>query len=624
YLVDEANIESHGMGYHPDSTLANKPEWQKAHLERVASMVERDKNHACVIVWSLGNEAGDGINFTAAKAWLSGRDPTRPVQYERAELGPNTDIFCPMYATIGELEEYASQPQERPLIMCEYAHAMGNSVGNLQDYWDVIERYPLLQGGFIWDWADQGLRRTDEEGRQYWAYGGDFGDYPNDGNFNCNGLVFPDREPHPALFEVKKVYQYVKVKPVELPAGKVEVFNCYDFTGLDFVELAWELEADGEVLQGGTLPKLKIGPHRSRQVRIPFTRPAAAPGKEYLLNLRFLCAGDSGLLPRGHEVAWEQFVLPLGTGAPPVLETDSLPGLQLEESAGEVTVSGRGFSITVDKRSAALVSYRYGDLELVRHGPVPEFWRAPIDNETGNDMPARLGVWRKAGAVRQVRRVAVAKLASGAVEVALDLYLPAVQADYRLSYTVFPSADVVVLNSFVPGRKQPDLPRYGMSLTVPGALCNIRWYGRGLQESYWDRKSGARVGVYSGTVEDQFVPYVRPQENGNKTDVRWVALTDDQGAGLLAVGLPLLSVSAGYYTVEDLEKADHPCELRPREDITLHLDYKQMGVGGDNSWGAQAHPAYRLPAREYSYSFRLRPFSCKQDSPAGLAKQRLF
>ncbi|HUU29895.1 MAG TPA: glycoside hydrolase family 2 TIM barrel-domain containing protein [archaeon] len=623
YLIDEANIESHGIGYDPDKTLANKPEWKKAHLDRTVRMVERDKNHPSVIIWSLGNEAGDGPNFEATSAWIHQRDPSRPVQYERAELRPHTDIYCPMYARIEEIEAYASRPQKRPLIMCEYAHAMGNSVGNLKDYWDVIEKYPQLQGGFIWDWVDQGLRKKNEEGQEFWAYGGDFGDYPNDGNFLINGLVFPDRVPHPSLYEVKKVYQYIKVKPVDLTKGAVEIFNNYDFSSLDFVEATWELKADDLVLQSGVLPKLNLGPHQSRKIRIPFQKPEIKPGTEYWLNLSFARSQASPLVPEGHEVAWEQFALPFAAIESTPVDMKDLPALQLAESPGQAEVKGQDFSVVIDKENAMLISYRYRGQELIKRGPVPNFWRAPIDNDRGNGMPDRLGVWRKAGEIRQVRKVAVKKVSPKLVRVEAAVYLPAVQADYELSYSIFATGDLVVSNSFNPGREQPDMPRYGMRMTIPGEFSSFTWYGRGPHETYQDRKSGARVGIYSGTVDEQLVPYVRPQENGNKTDVRWVALTNDQGVGLLAVGMPLLSVSAQHYTMQDFEKAGHPFELSRRDDITLNLDYKQMGVGGDDSWGALPHPEYRLPVKPYSYSFRLRPFSYGEISPFELSKQRL-
>jgi beta-galactosidase len=623
YLVDEANIESHGMGYEPDSTLGNNPLWKKAHLDRTSRMVERDKNHPAVIIWSLGNEAGDGVNFEATSAWVHSRDKTRPVQYERAELRPHTDIYCPMYARIPEIEAYARQPQTRPLILCEYAHAMGNSTGNLQDYWNVIEKYPQLQGGFIWDWVDQGLRKKDQKGREFWAYGGDYGDFPTDGNFCCNGLVLPDRTPHPALYEVKKVYQYVKVRPVDLAAGLVEVTNKYDFTDLGFADLVWEVMAEGKVLQSGTLPMFKLAPKASTQVRIPFAKIKPEPGVEYFLNLSFRRAGDSPLVPKGHEVAYEQFLLPVSALASPGSGMSGKAPLEVTGDGGKITVKGGDFSLTFDRTEATLLSFVYRGMEMIKSAPVPNFWRAPTDNDHGNHMEERQGVWRKAAGNRQVREVTLERSESGIVRLGAEIYLPAVQSDYELSYTVYPSGDLVISNTFQAGRELIDLPRYGMQLMVPGRFNRFTWFGRGPQENYWDRNTGARVGLYSGTVDEQYFPYVRPQESGNKTDVRWVALTDDQGAGLLAVGLPLLSVSAWHYTILDMERSEHPCELTRLEDIVLNLDYRQMGVGGDDSWGALTHKEYTLPAGRYTYSLRLRPFTAADGAPEALSRQSL-
>ena len=623
YLIDEANIESHGMGYHPDTTLGNNPLWIKSHLDRTVRMVERDKNHPSVIFWSLGNEAGDGVCFDSTYAWVKRRDQTRPVHYERAEMRHNTDVVSIMYPAIEFIERYASRPQSRPYIICEYAHAMGNSVGNLQDYWDVIEKYPLLQGAFIWDWVDQGLRRRAENGEQYWAYGGDFGDWPNDGSFLINGLVFPDRTPQPELYEVKKVYQYIKVEPVDLTAGKVKVINNYDFTNLDFVETHWELAADGEVVQSGKLPELDLAPHSARQVKVPFIRPDLTPGAQYWLNISFITSRELPLVPEGHEIAFEQFALPFDVPAGEPVDMGRLPALKVLEFPDSVRLAGRDFTAAFDKETAALLSYTYKGLKMIERGPEPNFWRAPLDNDRGNEMPVRLGVWKMAGKIRQLRSFEVIRENQHRVSVRARLYLPSVQADYELGYTVFATGDILVSCRFLPGRKLPDLPRFGMQMVIPGGFENFTWYGRGPQENYRDRNTGARVGAYSSTVDGQFVPYVRPQENGNKTDVRWVALTDEGGVGLLAAGIPTLSVSAQHYTMQDIERAEHPHELTRREEIYLNLDYQQMGLGGDNSWGARPHPPYRLPCTEYSYSFRLRPFTPSDGSPVSISRQRL-
>lgn len=617
YLFDEANVESHGMGYDPATTLATKPEWRQTHLERITAMVERDKNHPSVIIWSMGNEAGDGPNFEDASAWIHENDPTRPVHYERALERSHTDIVSIMYSRIEELEAYASKPQTRPFILCEYAHAMGNSVGNLQDYWDVIEKYPVLQGGCIWDWVDQGIRKHYKDGREYWGFGGDFGDDPNDFNFCCNGLVSPDRVPHPSLWEVKKVYQYVKVKQVSAAAGTYEVTNMYDFTNLSSLEWSWTLAKNGVAVQSGRLPSQDIPPRGKATVTIPYRRPEAETGAEYTLTVSFATAGPAPLVPKGHEVAWEQFVLessPEGESAKAV-KSDARP-LTVAESTNEVTVEGKDFSLVFDKTAGTLSSYVYKNVPLMKAGPVPHFWRAPIDNDYGNRMPERLAVWRDAGEKRYVRKVEVAKNGPYGVTITAAMDLWSVGAKYTAVYTIDSAGEIVVTGSFTPGdRELPELPRFGMQMTLPEGFEQMSWYGRGPHSSYWDRKTGAKIGRYSGTVQEQYVAYVRPQENGNKDDVRWVAFTAPNGAGLLACGMPLLSVGVQHYTTADLEQANHPYDLHWQGDITLNLDYRQTGVGGDDSWGARPHKQYTLFPQEYSYSYRLKPFTTDSGLP---------
>ena len=609
YVIDEANIESHGMGYEPDSTLGNNPLWIKAHLDRTQRMLERDKNHPSVIIWSLGNEAGNGVCFDSTYNWTKHRDPSRPVHYERAEQGRNTDIVSLMYSPIEDLLEYASHPQTRPFILCEYAHAMGNSVGNLQDYWDAIESHPVLQGGCIWDWVDQGLRRFDEKGRQFWAYGGDFGDYPNDDNFCCNGIVFPDRKPHPSLFEVKKVYQNVKVRPLDLEKGLVEIVNAHSFVPLDFVTARWELLEDGRVVQSGEMPKLKLAAGEKGRYSIPFKRPAGTGTHEYWLNLRFTRREAAPLVPAGHEVAVEQFRLPFGGAENVPYPGDGPAGgaLVTREDGDSLIVAGQDFRVIFDRNSGLMCTWKSGDRNLFLSGPVPDFWRAPTDNDDGNEMVKRLGVWRKAGDIRQLRLIKVENGSDGRVVVRAQLYLPAVQADYFLEYGIEPSGQIEVHARFKPSREQPELPRFGMRIVLPGGFENVEWYGRGPQENYQDRRTAALVGVYSGTVDGQFTPYVRPQENGYKTDVRWLKLNDGKGGGLLVEGLPVFCFGVSHYAARDLERAAHPKELIRQDEIYLNVDLKQMGVGGDNSWGALPHPQYRLPCLEYEYSFRLRP-----------------
>ena len=622
YVVDEANIESHGMGYGAAS-LGKDPTWMAAHMERTIRMVERDKNHPSIIIWSLGNEGGDGVNFEATSQWIHRRDPTRLVQYERAGGRAYTDIICPQYSAFASLVAYGSSRQDRPLIMSEYAHAMGNSVGNFQDYWDIIETYPHLQGGFIWDWVDQGLRKTADDGRWFWAYGGDFGDRPNDGNFCCNGIVGPDRTPNPSLHEVKKVYQNIKVTPLDLPTGKLRISNKYDFIDLDIAEGFWEVTSDGKMLQEGRLEKLTVGPGQVQEVSIPYRQPTLEPGAEYWLKVSFVLAADARWANKGHVLAWDQFQLSFEPPAPVKVDIATLPKVHLEQSGDAYTITGDDFVLKVGVKSGMLESFIAAGKEMIASPLAANFWRVPIDNDQGNGMADRLGIWKHAWRDRQTTSVSAEQIAPQAVRIAVETTLGAGSSVYRTVFTVYGNGAVVVDNQFQPGDDLPDLPRLGMQMALPAEFSSMVWYGRGPHETYWDRKTAAAVGVYSGPVAAQVHRYVRPQETGNKSDVRWMALTDAQGDGLLVVGIPLVDVSAWPFTMEELEAAKHTHELPQGKTITLNIDYKQMGVGGDNSWGARTHTEYTLPPQPYRYRFCLRPYRPSMGELTTLARQAI-
>lgn len=637
YLVDEANIESHGYAG-TDRPLGNEPAWIPAHLDRTLRMFERDKNHPAVIFWSLGNEAGDGVVFEETYAALKARDPSRPVQYEGAGRAAHTDLYVPMYARIHRIEAYARTNPARPLILCEYAHAMGNSVGNLQDYWDVIDRYPSLQGGFIWDWADQAQLRHDADGKAFWAYGGDYDHprMPNDSNFCNNGLVTADRRPHPHLHEVMKVYQPVRIEAVDLTAGRVRIVNRQDFVGLDRFAFDWRVEADGMPIAAGPLEVADPGPRAAVEVTVPLPVVDPTPGFEYLLTVSAKTARDEPLIPAGHELAWGQLALPWSRPAE-TITLDALSPLAVDESVRYVDVTGTNFALRITKQQGRLTSFEWRGRELLRTGPVPNFWRAPTDNDLGNDMHVRTRVWREAGQRPEVLDVIVEELSPHVVRLRVEMLLPAVGSRYRTTYTVYATGDVVVEADYRAGRSDlPELPRFGMTLTLPGTFDRMTWFGRGPHESYQDRKTGAAVDRFAGTVWEQFHAYTRPQETANKTDVRWMALTDEQGVGLLAVGAPLLSASAWEFPVDeiDFEPLDdlreiivpasqrHGADVRRHDFVTWNIDHKQMGVGGDTSWGARTHPEYTLTAPGYRYRYRLRPLD-PDDDPARLARQAL-
>lgn len=646
YLIDEANIESHGTGYAKDVTLADKPEWGAAHLFRMRNMVERDKNHPSVIIWSMGNEAGDGNNFLNGYKWIKGRDKTRPVQYERAEKETNaperhTDIWCPMYAKIEDIEAYAKDKKnDRPLIMCEYAHAMGNSTGNLQDYWNVIEKYPNLQGGFIWDWVDQGIQKTSPNGEKYWAYGGDFGEpgMPSDGNFCLNGLVWPDRTPHPGLTEVKKVYQYIGFEPVDLRNGLIRVTNKYDFTNLSEFDFEWEVVSDGKVLGSGSIPVLNGEPKGSANYMIPLPQIKPEPGAEYLLNLNFSRTDEWNLVPAEHVYATAQFMLPFEEKKKP-FSPDPLAVLKTNTTGEMLEIAGENMKLVFDLATGRLESYNYKGMDLLLKGPEADFWRPPTDNDYGYGMDKLLGTWKKAGERTKVTRADIGQTQPGKVVVTFTYDIPDEQgkkiAGLATTYSVYGTGDIIVKNQFSKlSQSIPELPRIGMQMQLPAGYSNLKWYGRGPHENYADRKTSAYIGLYESTVSDQYTPYIRPQENGYKTDTRWLTLTDDAGNGLMIAGDPLICFAAlnnihddfespgklSQYRKDAITANTHTIDVKPRDFVNLNVDLGQMGVGGDNSWGAPIHPEYRLLGTKYEYSFRMKPV-VKDDNVMNNAKE---
>lgn len=628
YVIDEADIESHGVPCTPGVTLAQRPEWRAAHLDRAKRMVIRDRNHPSVIMWSLGNEACDGPNFQAAADWIHAVDSSRPIHYEPAWNAPYVDVESRMYKDIAFLQDYATRGPKKPLVLCEYAHAMGNSVGNLQDYWDVIDAHPCLAGAFIWEWADHGIRRTAPDRQEYWAYGGDFGDVPNDGNFCCDGLVLPDRTLHPAMAEVHKVYQHVLIEPVDAPAGRVRIHNKYSFVSLDFLVPTWRLSSSGQAVQQGQLSPLPLGPGESIELTIPLDLALAPAGAECHLTVGLALREATRWAEAGHTVAWEQF--PVDTGAPTpqvILAQSSMPELDLAETESAVTLGGASeagqFEIVIGRQSGAIESFTVDGIGLIASALAPNYWRVPIDNDIGNKMPTRCRVWKHAGRDRRLLQLAVERLGSSAVVVYTHGLLPAGSSRYYTVYSVFGTGDVVITHSLIPQGRLPEIPRIGMQMEMPGVFSTATWYGRGPHENYADRKTGARFGVYSMPTADLVHPYCRPQETGNRCDTRWVMFARPDGIALLAMGMPTIEFSAWPCTMDDLESAKHVHEVLRRERFTVNLDYRQMGVGGDNSWGARPHPEYTMYPMPYTYSFRMRPYAPQMGDPQAIAALRL-
>ncbi len=658
YIIDEANIESHGMGYE-EHTLAKVPAWGPAHLDRTIRMFERDKNHACIITWSLGNEAGFGDNFIRDYQWLKQHDPTRPVQYENPRSAETSDIVCPMYPGIESVRNYAALPRTKPFIMCEYAHAMGNSSGDVWAYWrPIYEGLPHLQGGYIWDWVDQGLRTPVPASRKierldnpkslpldpalgtFFAYGGTFGppDVTSDGNFCENGLVGPDRVPHPGLAEVKKIYQPIQMRAGDLAKAEVEFQNWFDFLPLEnWLAADWRVVAEGQVIQQGRVEGLTLAPREKKKLALPVQPVAPAPGVEYFLEVSFKLKERTPWADAGHEVAWEQFQLPWAAPAL-LIARDTLPPLAVDQGGELIVVRGGNFSTAVSKRTGLLVSLKSADIELLEAPLGPHYWRAPNDNDRGSGMPSMepskgfwqpggMGLWRKAHETWEARLVDVRPVGAGSVVIIVEGWIKAFECAQQIVWTVMGNGEVEVSTTWLPGEKSlPEMPRFGMQTTLRAGFDNLVWLGKGPQETYWDRQA-ARVGLYRGKVKDQYFEYSKPQETGNKEAVRWLALTNAQGRGLLAIGQPLLSANALHASTDDLfcatNKENYYSYMLPkRETVTLNLDLKQRGLGGDNSWGALPHEPFRLSLWPTTYSYRLHVLHGGEDF-AQLARSRV-
>ncbi len=612
YVTDEANIESHGM-YYGKYSLAKNPEWKDAHLDRNVRMVERSKNHPCIIVWSMGNEAGDGENFKTVYDWIKHRDPSRPVHYERAEMGDNTDIFCPQYPGVDALKKYASKHQSKPMIMSEYAHAMGNSTGNLMDLWDVIydRNNKQLQGGYIWDWIDQGLLEHDDAGRPYYTYGGDYGEnMPSDDNFVCNGVIYPDMKPQPGLWEVKYVYQYVRFSNDSLPLGQYKITNFHDFINLNDYDIRWSISENGLEVDHGFV-QVDIKPHQSKIVTIELPFNQGQPDCEYFIDFSVRLKQPKLFLEEGYEVAHDQFALSIPVH--PIAKGEYIAALKAVDNDENIDVNGQNFSICFDKQSGTIKQWVVNGNSLIQKGPVANYWRAPNDNDKGSNMIGRLGVWRETSKNMKVAKISLNTITATSVNVVVELKLPTIESTQIITYKVQGNGRVFVTNQFTPGKKElPDLPRFGMRMVLPVEFDNLKYFGRGPHENYCDRNHSAFVGLYQDKVGNQYEPYVRPQENGYKTNVRWFELRKNNGIGLKISGSPTLGFSALHNPIEDFDQTTHNenkhiNDIIKKDGVFITFDLKQMGVAGDNSWGAQPYEQYTLPADKYEFSFTIEP-----------------
>ncbi len=626
YLIDETNLESH----HFWDRFTKDPDWKGAFLDRCQRMVERDKNHPSIIIWSLGNEAGFGENHIAMAEWIHEYDPTRLVFYNPADNHPCVDLISPMYARPWQVAELAEK-ENRPVFLCEYAHAMGNSCGNLREYWDTIYAHKRLQGGFIWDWVDQGIRQKTISGEEYYAYGGDFGDHPNDGNFLINGLVWPDCEPQPELWEYKKVIQPVEVQALDRWQGHFRILNQYNFTNLNTLDIEWELTENGRIIQEGKFDPIYLPPKRSHVIIIPFEKPELKAGAEYAMTIRFKLANNTPWAKAGHEVAFEQFPILYDVPDAPLLDRETIPDITLYESDKYAVIDGEAIYVFFSKEEGKVKTIRCYGKEIVKDGPILNIWRAPTDNDMGGGQKSNEMLWRESGLdqlEQDVGKVNTKQLDDKTVQISFDAFVSAPGIDqgfnYQAVYTIFGSGDIIIDNSVEPVGEFPPLPKIGLQMTLPNGYEHFEWYGRGPHENYPDRKESARVGRYNCLIDDLYVPYIMPQENGNRCDVRWATLTDTKGLGLLVVGMPWLNISAHHYTTDDFTRAKHTYELKRKDSITLNLDYKMLGLGGDDSWTPMTvHEAYRVEAKPYEFSLRIAPIDVNEEQ-AEIKSNRKF
>ena len=671
YVYDEANIESHGMYYdlRKGGSLGNNPEWLKPHMDRTINMFERNKNYPSVTFWSLGNEAGNGYNFYQTYLWVKEADKNimaRPVNYERAQWEWNSDMYVPQYPGASWLENTGKNGSDRPVAPSEYAHAMGNSTGNLWGQWQAIYKYPNLQGGYIWDWVDQGLLQKDKNGREYWAYGGDFGvNAPSDGNFLCNGLVNPDRGPHPAMAEVKYVHQNVGFEAIDAASGKFRITNRFYFTNLKKYQIHYSVLSNNKTIKSGKV-SLDIAPQASKEFTVPVNGLKSQPGTEYFVNFSVTTVEPEPLIPAGYEIAYDQFQLPIQ--AEKRIYKANGPALTTATSGDELTVSSSKVNFVFNKKSGLVTSYKVDGTEYFKDGfgIQPNFWRAPNDNDYGNGAPKRLQVWKQSSKNFHVTDV---KMTTENKVVSLKAtYLLAAGNLYVVTYRIYPSGIVNVnaqftstdmqaaetevseatrMATFTPGsdaaRKAAsklEVPRIGVRFRLPAQMNNVQYFGRGPEENYIDRNHGTLVGVYKTTADKMYFNYVRPQENGHHTDTRWIALSPDKGNGLAIVADSLIGFNALRNSIEDfdseealphpyqwnnfspeevanhdekaarnvLRRMHHVNDITPRDFVEVCVDMKQQGVGGYDSWGARPEPFHQIPAnRDYSWGFTLVP-----------------
>ncbi|MDG5798915.1 glycoside hydrolase family 2 TIM barrel-domain containing protein [Marinilabiliaceae bacterium ANBcel2] len=653
YVVDEANIESHGF-YYGDASPSNYPDWEMAHVDRIVRMIGRTKNHASVTTWSMGNEAGNGPAFYAGYKAAKEADRTRrPVQYERVETGGrfllgfdwNSDIIVPQYPDPSTFEWFGEKNIDRPFIPSEYAHAMGNSMGNFQNYWDEINKYSQLQGGFIWDWVDQGLAKYNEDGEVYFAYGGYYDeDMPTDGNFLMNGIIFPDRRIQPGMHEVKKAHEPVRFQLLNEGNHSIRLLieNFYDFTNLDQLGFRAYIKADGKEIVSLNLPEIACEPHVGNPVTVALPDFDIKPATEYFLHVEAYTLDESEMVPQGFVIANEQFKMNRAADAKPA--SFEVPDIDYSQEQGVYTIYNSDVTVIFDSESGFMTSYNVNGTEYLYdgNGPRPDMWRAVTDNDFGSGMHQNNINWKKSTLNPQLSKIEVEQTTDGAVTIFTEFSLDDVETVYQTTYEIFGDGRIAVANRLQGSKtEESDLPRVGMNLLVDRNFSNLTWFGRGPWENYVDRNVSSFVDLYQGSVDDQMVPYTRPQENGNKTDVRWALLSDDRGNGLMAVNLEHdrdgFEMTAMPYLTEDFDartgtdygpvhlEVANIIDVEKRDFVRWNIDYGQRGVAGVNSWGARPLNQYIMsPDKDYEYKFMFVPVNSDDvDQLIDISKQQL-
>lgn len=621
YLCAEANQESHGFLYQNPSP-SKDPIFRQQIVERNQHNVAVNFNHPSVIIWSLGNETADSENFTAARQWILSQDQSRPIQYEPAGEGANTDIFCPMYMIQWHCEGYAKDNRkQKPLIQCEYNHVMGNSGGGLKEYWDLVRKYPKFQGGFIWDFVDQALHGKDKQGRDIYTYGGDYNKYdPSDNNFNCNGLVSPDRVPNPHMYETGYEYQNIWTEPVDITQGKLRIRNEYFFRDLSNYVMDWTLLCDGRVIRSGQVEQISCAPQGTVEVTLPLGNCDGAG--EYLLNVDYKLKNAEPLMQKGQTVAYQQLTVKPGTLA---LQdaTAKLPSLKVKDSKRDtlLSVTNDAVNIQFNKVSGFMVRYTVADRQLLGEGGVlrPNFWRALTDNDMGGQFQKDNKVWKNPTLNLVTFHAEKVKKPQPCVVVTAVYDMPDVKAQLTLTYHISGDGRIKVVEQLKTDKdaKQPDMARFGMVMQLPYEMERSAYYGRGPIENYGDRKLSQRIGIYNQTADEQFYPYIRPQENGLKSDVRWWNQTTAQGKGMRIEAVEPFSVSALHYAIEDLDEPKpakgqrHSTQVPKSKYTNLCIDGAHTGVGGANSWSnwGLALPKYRVPYQDRTFTFQFVPLN---------------